>query len=608
MFRESLTLTVIFAMVGVAVAAITSPSYGAAKSNALAGYGNLPLVFEPNQGQADERVRFLSRGPGYQLFLTETGAVLSLAGSRQRSEALKITLRSARVGSRIGGLDHLPGVSNYFIGRDRSKWRTGVPHYAKVAYDNVYPGIDLVFYGTDERQLEFDFVLAAGADPGVIALSIEGAERLWIDEGGDLVMALSSGQVRLLKPIVYQEEEGENRPVEGGYVLKDGRVTFDLSDYDTAKPLVIDPVLAYATYLGGSNIEEYVRSIAVDGNNNVYVTGRTRSPDFPTVDAIQDFCVDSADSPGCHDAFVAKLDSTGSNLLYSTYLGGASLERGWGISVDTDSNAYVAGEINNADVMTSDFPTTPGAFQDSALSANDAFFVKLNATGGLVYSTYLGGMNGPDIAWDIAVDHLGRAVIGGETGSDDFPTTTDAFDRTCGDDFGEAICAPSIGDAFVAVIDPEIEGSAGLAYATFLGGDALDGTFGVAVDGDGLAYLTGATKSSGFPTTAGAVQDTLLGPDSSAFLTIVDPTAQGAASLFYSSYLGGDDGKTIGRDVDIKPGCATRRQAPPCRFPSPTSKPFSPSLTLCQGIWRTPPFLAAIAVGELQFRQTAKPL
>ncbi len=361
----------------------------ATKSAIATGYGKLPLIFEANQGQSDPRVKFLARGPGYRLFLTESEAVLSLGGK----STLRVRLEGAAPAPRRTGLDRLPGVSNYFIGRDRSKWRTGVPHYAKVGYEAVYPGIDLVFYGTKQRHLEYDFVVAPGADPGAIELTFVGAERLEIDGDGDLIAHLSGGEVRFLKPVIYQEADGAKQPVAGGYALKDGRVTFDLAAYDRAKPLVIDPVLAYSTYLGGTDTEEGMRSIAVDGAGNAYIAGRTRSPDFPIVGGFQDTCVISEGFSACHDAFVAKLDATGSNLLYSTYLGGASLETAWGIAVDAIGNAYVAGSIGHGSIITDDFPMAldTDAFQESAISRSDAFFVKLDTMGGLAYSTYLGG-------------------------------------------------------------------------------------------------------------------------------------------------------------------------------------------------------------------------
>lgn len=537
-------------------AATLSPSVSAASETpAVIDYGKLPLIFEANRGQTDERVKFLSRGRGYSLFLTESEAVLSLQGVDDKGQTLRMKLLGAEAAPKMTGLDRLPGVSNYFIGRDRSKWRTGVPHYARVGYKGVYPGIDLEFYGTDQRRLEYDFVVTPGADPDAIALNFEGAERLEIDDSGDLVATLSGGQVRFLKPVIYQEEGGTRQSVAGGYALKDGRVTFDLAAYDRSKPLVIDPVLAYATYLGGGNTEDRVRSIAVDSAGNAYTVGRTLSTNFPIVGGIQDTCVITAGYDDCHDAFVVKLDATGSNLVYSTYLGGAAFETAWAVAADDAGNAYVGGQIDQASIITNDFPTTLGAFQEEAISVDDAFFVKLDTGGALAYSTYLGGSRG-EIVWDIAVDPKGRAVIGGETGSNDFPTTEGAFDRNCGeDDVDDTIdCGYTIGDAFLVVIDPAGKGADDLIYSTFLGGHSNDYGTGVAADGAGLAYVTGFMGSSDFPTSDNAFQAEFTGGQS--FLVVIDPDAiVPVDTLIYSTFLGGVAGPTIARDVAVKPGC-----------------------------------------------------
>lgn len=524
----------------------TAPQDGKGTAAVVAGYGKLPLIFEANQGQTDARVKFLSRGPGYTLFLTPGEAVLSLRGADDKGRVLRVKLLGAKAEPKMTGLARLPGVSNYFVGRDRSKWRRGVPHYAKVGYEGVYPGIDLVFYGTNQRQLEYDFTVAPGADPGAIKLAFEGARRLEITDTGDLIAHLAGGEVRFKKPMIYQEEGAKRRPVAGGYALKDGRVTFDLAAYDRTKPLVIDPVLAYSTYLGGTDIEEYVRSIAVDLEGNAYVTGGTRSPDFPVAFAFQPSCTDTEGYDGCHDAFVTKLDPTGSTLVYSTYLGGASIENGWGIAVDAGGNAYVSGRVHGPG--TNDFPTKPGAFQENAGSAQDGFFVKLDATGGLVYSTYLGGSR-EENAWDIAVDGAGRAYLTGETGSSDFPTTSNAFQPDCGLN-SSGICGR---ESFLTVIDPSVSGAAGLVYSTFIGGSGNDVAVGVAVDGAGVAYVAGYTLSEDFPTTDGAFQ-VVVSALTNAFVSVIDPSVDGAGGLVYSSYLGGN-ANTFGRDVAVRPGC-----------------------------------------------------
>jgi hypothetical protein len=541
------TLATIFTAILIAAVTFSSPVNAASKATVAADYGKLPLVFEANQGQTDASVKFLSRGPGYSLFLTESEAVLSLRGADDKSQALRMKLLGAAAAPKMTGLDRLPGVSNYFIGRDRSKWRTGEPHYARVGYEGVYPGIDLVFYGTTQRRLEYDFVVAPGADPSQIALGFEGAERLEIDAKGDLVAQLAAGEVRFLKPVIYQEENGKRQDVEGKYTLTDGnRVGFQVASYNPNKPLIIDPVLAYSTYLGGTDIEESIRSIALDSAGNAHITGRTRSTDFPVVNAYQQTCT-VPEVGGCFDVFVAKLNSDGSDLIYATYLGAGG---GTGIAVNSDEYAYVVGSGSST-------PTTGGAFEESGPGA---FFVKLDQDGKLVYGTYLLGGG----ASEIAVDSMDRAVIVGQVGpdSDVFPTTEGAFDRSCGDDIDVTDCDHVTDDTFLAVIDPDdgdFDPQNDLVYSTFLGGTADDDVTGVAADGGGLIYLIGYTKSSDFPTTAGAIQEAPLSLDLSAVFTVINPAGNGADDLFYSTYLGGD-GRTIGRDVDIIPGCES-----PCR-------------------------------------------
>jgi hypothetical protein len=541
-------------------------------------YGKLPLSFEPNQGQADRRVKFLSRGPGYTLFLTQNEAVLALRKLSQDSKAagrlgetskmggqahsitysqskaaagpvLAMRFAGANPRSIATGVDRLPGKSNYFIGNDPTKWRTGVPNYARVKYENAYPGVDLVYYG-NQGQLEYDFVIAPGIDPAVIQLHVgtgavsareraQGA-RLRIDRDGDLIVKVENGELRLQKPQVYQpsralsrvaleRSRGESRiPIEARYKLSGhNQVSFELGPFDSAKPLVIDPALIYSTYLGGSKADA-AYSIAVDNAGEAYVSGDTEfSTDFPvTTGAFQTVC--PADCNATH-AFVTKLDASGSALVYSTYLGGSNAEYEYlnGIAVDSSGNAYVTGTT-----YSSDFPTTSGAFQ-TALGGNgsvsNAFVTKVNATGSaLVYSTYLGGSGG-DQGLGMALDAADNAYVTGSTSSIDFPITPGALQTACG---GGCVGG---GDAFVAKLNTS--GSA-LVYSTYLGGSASEQAPGVSVDPSGNAYVTGGTYSTDFPTTAGAFQ-TVCGGDCTppdAFVTKLNSTG---SALLYSTYLGG---------------------------------------------------------------------
>jgi Bacterial Ig-like domain (group 1)/Beta-propeller repeat len=497
-------------------------------------YGKLPLYFEANRGQTDAQVNFLSRGSGYTLFLTATEAVLSLRKSAAPASGeardtqvttgtvLRMQLIGANPAPAVAGLERLPGQVNYFIGHDPAKWRSNVPLYGKVKYEGVYPGIDLVYYG-NQRQLEYDFVVAPGASPNAIRLKLEGAERLDIDARGDLVIHTARGEIRQRKPLIYQERGGTREEISGRYVLLSGRqVGFEVGPYDTAQPLVIDPTLVYSTYLGGSGAE-YGTGIAVDTVGNAYVTGGTGSTNFPTTPG----AFDTTSNGGGSDAFVTKLDPTGASLVYSTYLGGSGIDEGHGIAIDTVGNAYVTGRTDSTN-----FPTTPLAFDTTSNGSNDTFVTKLDPAGAsLVYSTYLGG-SGFDVGRGIAVNTLGNAYVTGATSSTNFPTTPGALDTTS--DFA--------GDAFVTKLDPT---GASLVYSTSLGGSGMDEGRGIAIDTAGNAYVTGRTDSTNFPTTALAF-DTTSNGGSDAFVTKLDPLG---ASLVYSTYLGGSG-------LDLSPGIA----------------------------------------------------
>jgi hypothetical protein len=505
---------------------------GASHDQILQTYGQIPLSFEVNQGQTAAQVDFLSRGSGYALFLTPTETVLSLQkpapavgdGAAAPDPAV---LHSRFVGAnpqpQVVGLDQLAGTSNYCIGNDPSQWQTDIANYGRVEYHNLYPGVDLVFYG-NQRQLEYDYVVAPGTDPGVIKLAIDGAESMTLDDQGDLVLHTSGGDILEHAPVVYQDSGGVRQPISGQFVLEgDGQVGFALGAYDHSQPLVIDPVLSYSTYLGGTN-SDACSGIAVDSAGNAYVTGYTESSDFPTTPgAVQ------TSYGGGQDAFVTKLNSTGTALVYSTYLGGTGDAVGWGIAVDTADNAYVTGYTSSTD-----FPTTPGALQTTygGVNSYDAFVTKLNPTGtALVYSTYLGG-TGLEYGYGIAVDSAGNAYVTGHTESTDFPTTPGAVQTSYGGL-----------DAFVTKLNPT--GTA-LVYSTYLGGNSGDGGYSIAVDSADNAYVTGYTWSTDFPTTPGAVQ-TSYGGGQDAFVTKLNPTG---TALVYSTYLGGTS-SDLGRGIAV---------------------------------------------------------
>jgi hypothetical protein len=550
--------------------AAAAPAGAVSDARASESYGRLPLHFEANQGQTHKDVRFLARGPGYGLYLTASEAVLALAspspfaerdscaGERHNTPAqempvaVRMSILNAAPKPLVNGLEELPGKANYFIGKDPSKWRTNMPTYAKVHYREVYPGIDLVYYG-NQRQLEYDFVVAPGADPKKIVLGFKGADKLEIDAQGDLVLHTAGSTLRQKKPLIYQDIDGARRDIAGGYVLKPGsRVGFKVAEYDASRPLVIDPVLSYSTYLGGSD-GEYGAGIAVDATGNVYVAGYTRSTDFPTTaDAFQ-----PAHTGGYNVAFVTKINPAGSALVYSTYLGGSNFEQAYGIAVDAEGSAYVTGRTSSWD-----FPTTAAAFQPAHTGGyNAAFVTKLNPTGSaLVYSTYLGGSKS-EYGYGIAVDTTGNAYVTGETHSTNFPTTPGAFQAAWGGDLAQCSSCPGCdsgpkcsADAFVTKLNPS--GSA-LVYSTYLGGILIDMGRRIAVDAAGNAYVTGGTASDNFPTTPGAFQVTYGGFDDyfkynvgDAFVTKLNPSG---SALVYSTYLGGparDSAGGIAVDAD----------------------------------------------------------
>ena len=343
-----------------------------------------PLAFEANQGQTDSRVRFLQRGRNHALFLAPDEAVLELRRAEGRADVLRMRLLGSNVRLDPVGLDVLPGRSNYLIGNDPRGWRTGIPRYGRVKYENVYPGVDLTFHGRDGR-LEYDLAVAPGVDPAIIRLGFQGAGRLRIDDRGNLILPFGRGEVVQRAPFLYQDLGGVRSVIPGKYLLK-GRAevgfAVDRAAYDPERPLVIDPILGYSTYFGGTGFDAG-EAVAVDASGSAYVVGTTFSPNFPLANPRQ------SAMRGSGDVFVAKLDPSGGGLVYSTYLGGGNSDYGYGIAVDGAGSAYVTGGT-----YSTDFPMA-GAFQPvkgGSTSSTDAFVTKLTPDGSaLAYSSYLGG-------------------------------------------------------------------------------------------------------------------------------------------------------------------------------------------------------------------------
>jgi len=578
-----------------------SASHTLIRQKALASYLALPLAFEANHGQADPSVQFLSRGSGYSLFLTRREAVLSLqrqdstsrAPGAQAAPAELDSLRMKLVGANdsvaVTGIDPGTGVVSYFFGNDPKKWRSAIPTFAKVRYSGIYPGVDLVFYG-NQRQLEYDFVVAPGADPGRIAWQIDGATA-GMDAEENLVLSTARGPAGFKKPVLYQMDGRKKVAVRGSFTVAGNQVRFQIGSYDHSKPLVIDPVLTYASYLGGSGTDNIgfwngpgilgnnpSQGLAVDSEGSVYVTGYTTSTDFPTTKGAYQPSRPAKEggSTSAESVFVSKFSPDGSSLVYSTYIGGSDWDSAYAIAVDSSGNAYVTGETNS-----NDFPITSGAYQTlcfptpanppnqpvSACSVTNesAFLTKLNSTGtGLVYSTFLGGYGG-SYGTAVAVDSSDRAYVAGVEGvvcnpksythPSCFPTTSGAVID------GTAPNGRSSEFSFVTVFDPN---GAHLLYSTLFGdldglGSAADNgsgaalASGIAVDSSRYFYLVGFTQAAKLPTTTGVIQPT-SGPDYPGSNAINGwrgmvakfyPVApDGGSSLAYATYLGGSTAST----------------------------------------------------------------
>lgn len=511
----------------------------------------LPLFFEPNVGQADAAVKFLSRSRYNTLLLTEEGALLSLLQAKSKEQPptaagggenpLQFRLLRMKFGGsanprpQMQGTGKLESKSNYFIGNDPAKWHADIANYSKVQYDELYPGIALVFYSNNEARMEFDFIVAPGADYRQIRMAFDGADRIRLDEQGNLVLELGEDAVYQRRPRVHQEINGGAVEVPGEFVISpQNEVAFRIGEYDLSKTLVIDPSLAYSTYLGGTTAD-YASShhqLAVDGGGCAYMVGST-SGSFPTVSAFQ------PTYGGSSDAFVAKLNSAGSQLVYSTYLGGSSLERWMSVAVDDAAAAYITGETWSAN-----FPLA-GAYQNTLKGGGDAFVSKLSASGSLLYSTYLGGGSG-DAGNAIAIDSNKRVYVAGKTykpaSGPNFPGLVSGFNTFNGS-------GGAVADGFLARLDLSTNQ---LDYAMLLGSSETfpsnntdEKLVGVAVDSNFNAYVVGVMNNPGFPTQNpynANYAGTQPGTTQNAVLAEVNPAG---TALVYSTYFGATNGATV---------------------------------------------------------------
>jgi len=511
------------ALAAIAVRLTASPN-STAHAPVGAKLDNQPIRFEANIGQAESNIHYLSHGRNADLFLTPSEVLLALhqpgpGGQGFSSRLLQLKLCGANASAQIQGLDPQAGKANYFLGNDPGRWRVNAPTFARVKYDDIYPGVDLIFYGNAEK-LEYDLVVQPAADPGVIELEFEGAQKIELAPNGDLLLRLPGDCVRQRKPVLYQEIDGRRKPIAGNYILQAAhRAGFQIGEYDKSKPLIIDPVLTYSEIFGG-NAGTAATSIAVDSHGNSYVTGNIASPGFFTSNSFQ------TNLNGSINAFVTKFDTNGA-VVYSTYLGGSAADYGQGIAVDTNGDAFVTGFTSSTD-----FPMAH-ALQSTNAGAYDAFVSELNPAGnGLIYSTYLGGSS-YDAANSIALDTNGNAILTGYTESTNFPLAH-AAQKTNG---GET-------DVFVTKLNTN--GSA-LVYSTFLGGsqtenveDYFNEPFGsVAVDLAGNAYVTGLTYSTNFPVT-NAFQGVMSNFYRTAFVAMYTPSG----ALVRSTFLGGSEAES----------------------------------------------------------------
>ncbi|HEX2193112.1 MAG TPA: hypothetical protein VHH09_07940 [Acidimicrobiales bacterium] len=517
------------------------------------------MSFVPNHGQMPQDMSYGAQGLGYSLGLSPAevlfafsrrGAATStdrdspdLLGSRgwsaptaHEQALVRMQLLGADPAARPATGVPLPGKANFLIGDDPAGWRTGIPTYGKVTYKSVYPGVDASYHGNQD-QLEYDFVVAPGADPSVVGLGFAGVQGVRIDGGGELVLRVAGGELRHHAPVIYQDGVSGRTPVAGGFVIRgDGSVGFTVGAYDRTRPLVIDPTLAYSTYLGGVGFDSGL-SIAVDYVGQAYVAGATSSPNFPTTPGAFDTTFNGFPL----DAYVAKLNASGSALLYSTFLGGNNRDDADAIAVDLRGNAYVRGVAQSPD-----FPTTPGAFDTSFNGSIDAYVAKLSPNGSLVYLTFLGGA-GFDSGSGIAVDRRGAAYVAGITGSPEFPTTPGAFDTT----FHGVLSpmpppfGPGDFDAYLTKVAPD---GSRLEYSTLFGASRLEVGFEVEINLLGEAYVTGLSSSPDFPTTPGAYDRTLGGP----FDPYVAKFNRDGSALLYSTFVGGSGPEgALGLAVDL---------------------------------------------------------
>jgi Beta-propeller repeat len=595
-----LILSAVFSVTAWAQAGVVAANLDKGHTSAKAGqtelvsnYGDVPLAFEPNQGQAENGVRFAARAKGLTVLLRDREIDLSVqSGGEAKAAELRMTYVGGTFREKPVALGKEEGISNYLSGNDPARWHTGIPNFEQVKYVGVYPGVDLLFYG-NHRRLEHDFVLAPGADYRQIKVRLEGAIGADVARNGGLRVKTLTGDLTFQGPDIYQYQGKSRIVVTGQYVLTAANeFGFELGPYDKRLPVVIDPVLSYSTYLAGSG-NDSGNAITVDANGNAYVTGYTTSIDFPAKHPEQGTCSGSCNA---QDVFVTKLNPTGSALIYSTFVGGTQADQGNAIAVDSLGNAVVVGSTASFD-----FPQKNGAAVVLSSNSDHGFAFSLTPAGtAFNFSTYLGG-DSQDSATGVALDTAGNVYVSGYTSSTNFPVTPGnqigpvpvqyggndiflvklarkgkvAFATLVGgtsnsyiptfpsqpvsvsvDASGEAVLGgsafggfPTTTGAFQANYPGALYernnafigklNATGTAFvaATYLGGTLGDAATQVVVDSSGNVYVAGTTSSSDFPTTPGAFQPVDTQPDYAiSFIAKLNPAL---SSLVYSTYLEG---------------------------------------------------------------------
>ena len=486
-------------------------------SQAKAVMAALPLRFEENRGQASPDARYVARAAGYSLELTAHGPAMMLGARR-----VELRLGSSNPSSTIAAEERMAAATNYFIGR-RAQWHSAVPNYSRIRYRDVYPGIDAVYYG-NQSQLEYDFVVAPGADPRAIRLQFAGADRVTITPEGDLSVEAGGRQMLQKKPRVYQE----GRQIAGRYkLLAHNEAGVQLGAYDHSKQLVIDPILVYLGYFGSAGNDQ-ITAMKMGPKGQLYITGSTTSTDLQSIEGASADGEYNIANNGFTDIFVAIVDTTDPNfpLKYFSYLGGGNLDVPLAMAVDSQGIIYLTGTTTSTN-----FPQAGTTVQAAgAASTIDAFVTKfdprLSGTDSLLYSTYLGGTDGNESGNGIAVDGQGKIYVVGTTKSTDFPVTDGAYAKVL---YGSQ-------DAFIVKIDPD--SGTPLVYSTYMGGELPDDGRAIAVNANGLIYFACSTTSTQFPIEGPGYQQTLQGAADIA-IGVIDVTKSGAASMPYSTYFGG---------------------------------------------------------------------